>query len=70
MKEVIFLIESDKDGGYQAHCREEGILTQADTLDELHEMIQQALACYYDTVALPTVKLQFATQIPIQFSNN
>ncbi len=60
MKEVVFLVEPDQDGGFRAHCPEEGILTQGDTLDELHEMIAQALAYQYAPATPPaSVTLRF-----------
>jgi predicted RNase H-like HicB family nuclease len=57
-----FLIERLPDGGYLAHCFGACILTEADTLDELHQQIREALCCHFDDGCQPhTVLLRFVT---------
>ena len=46
MSELIFLIEDDPDGGYTAQAIRQNILTQANTIDELKPMIQDAIDCH------------------------
>ena len=46
MSELIFLIEDDPDGGYTAQAIGQNIFTQADTIDELKPMIQDAIDCH------------------------
>lgn len=52
MDEITFQVEQDPyDGGYVAEAvisKNEQIITQADTVEELREMIKDALACHFD----------------------
>lgn len=54
MDRIIFQVEQDiHDGGYVAEAfvtENEHIVTQGDTVDELKEMIKDALACHFDDV--------------------
>lgn len=49
MRELIFNIEADEDGGYVAKTRLEkgSIVTQGDTIPELKSMIIDAVEGYY-----------------------
>lgn len=49
MSELVFQVESDIDGGYTANAKLVGgsIITQGDTLDELKEMIRDAVSGYF-----------------------
>lgn len=46
-KEIIFLVEDEPEGGYIAKAIGESIFTQADTLQELRELIKDAVHCHY-----------------------
>ncbi len=48
MKEIIFLIEDDPDGGYNAERLGYSIFTQGETTEELKENILDALRCHFD----------------------
>ena len=48
MKEIIFLIEEDPDGGYNAQGLGYSIFTQGETVEELKENILSALKCHFD----------------------
>ncbi len=49
MHEIIFLVEADDiDGGYTAKAIGESIFTQGDSLEELKEMIRDAVRCHFD----------------------
>lgn len=48
MKEIIFLIEEDPDGGYNAQGLGYSIFTQGETVEELRENILDALKCHFD----------------------
>jgi hypothetical protein len=49
MSEVIFEVREDEvDGGYNAMALGYGIHTQGDTLEELREMVKDAVDCYFD----------------------
>lgn len=47
IKEIIFLVEEDPEGGYIAQSLGESIFTQADDLDSLRLMIKDAVACHF-----------------------
>lgn len=46
-KEIIFLVEEDSEGGYTAKAIGHSIFTEAQSLDELKPMIQDALYCHF-----------------------
>lgn len=48
MTELIFIVEEDPEGGYFAHAAGVDIVTQADTIEELREMVRDAVDCYFD----------------------
>ncbi len=47
MSEIVFLVEDDLDGGYNARAVGESIFTQADDLKTLREMVRDAVQCHY-----------------------
>jgi len=49
MNELIFLVEEDPEGGYNAKALGENIFTQGDTMKELKEMIKDAVECHFDS---------------------
>ena len=56
MSEIVFLIEEDPDGGFNARALGESIITQADSMDELRQMIRDAVRCHFaDEAARPRV---------------
>lgn len=60
MNEIIFLVEEAPEGGYTAHALGEGIFTEADTLNELHTQVRDAVRCHFDEGARPKiVRLHF-----------
>lgn len=48
LKEIIFLVEEDNEGGYVAQALGESIVTQADTLEALRIMVKDAIACHLE----------------------
>ncbi|MBI1336594.1 MAG: 2-oxoisovalerate dehydrogenase [Phycisphaera sp.] len=47
--EIVFLVEEDKEaGGFTAACSRWGIYTQGQTLEELREMVKDAVACRFE----------------------
>lgn len=49
MREIVFQVEEDQvDGGYVAHAVGCGIVTQADTIEELRNMVLDAVRCHFD----------------------
>ena len=53
--EIIFAIQESPEGGYEAKALGHPIYTQADTLEELKEMVQDAVRCHFEEEARPRV---------------
>jgi hypothetical protein len=53
--EIIFAIQESPEGGYEAKALGHPIYTQADTLEELKEMVQDAVRCHFEEAARPRV---------------
>jgi len=53
--EVIFLVEDAPEGGYEARALGHSIYTQAETIEELREMVRDAVRCHFDEDDLPRV---------------
>ena len=47
MTEIVFLIEDDVDGGYTARALGEPIFTQADDIENLKEILRDAVRCHF-----------------------
>lgn len=50
MNEIIFLIEDDPEGGYNAQALGYSIFTQGETVEELKENIMDSLRCHFDEI--------------------
>lgn len=48
MHEIIFLIEETPEGGYLARALGESIFTEADSINELHVKIRDAVTCHFE----------------------
>ena len=53
--EVIFAVEESPEGGYEARALGHSIFTEADSLEELREMVRDAVRCHFDTDSIPAV---------------
>ena len=51
MKEIIFEVLEDPEGGYCASALGFGIHTQADAVEALREEVRDAVDCYFDDAA-------------------
>ncbi|MBW4577238.1 MAG: 2-oxoisovalerate dehydrogenase [Aphanothece sp. CMT-3BRIN-NPC111] len=47
MTEIIFFVEDDLEGGYVARAIGESIFTQAYNIQELRELVRDAVHCHY-----------------------
>jgi len=47
MLEIMLLVEEDPEGGFVARAVGQGIFTQADTVEELHAMVRDAVRCHF-----------------------
>jgi predicted RNase H-like HicB family nuclease len=58
MKELVFEIVQEADGGYTAEALGESIFTQADTWDELKANVKEAVqAFYFDSAPPDSIRL-------------
>jgi hypothetical protein len=58
MKEIIFEVSQDADGGFCAESLGESIFTQADSWDELKANVREAVqAFYFDSDAPASIRL-------------
>ncbi|MGH9431971.1 MAG: 2-oxoisovalerate dehydrogenase [Terriglobia bacterium] len=55
--EIIFAVEESPEGGYEARALGHSIFTQAETLDELKVMLQDAVRCHFEPGSAPRVIL-------------
>ena len=53
--EIIFAVEESPEGGYEAHALGHSIHTEADTLEELKSMVQDAVRCHFEEGERPRV---------------
>lgn len=51
--EIIFAVEESPEGGYEARALGYSIYTQAATLEELKEMLRDAVCCHFEEAARP-----------------
>jgi len=56
VNEIVFAIEEAPEGGYTAHALGEAIFTEGESLEELREMIRDAVRCHFpDETTRPKV---------------
>jgi dephospho-CoA kinase len=55
MSELIFVVEEAPEGGYTARALGQPIFTEADTLEELEQMVRDAVRCHFDEGQAPKV---------------
>lgn len=48
MTEIVFLVEEDPEGGFNARALGESIFTQAETLEALQTQVRDAVRCHFD----------------------
>ena len=54
MNEIIFVVEDAPEGGYTARAVGESIFTEAETLDDLHNRVRDAVRCHFDENNAPS----------------
>ncbi len=60
MNEIIFVVEEAPEGGYIAKALGASIMTQAESTDELHIHVRDAVHCHFDEGQGPTlIRLHF-----------
>lgn len=53
--EIIFAVEDSAEGGFEAYALGHAIVTQADSMDDLKEMVRDAVRCHFEEDEMPTV---------------
>ena len=53
MNEIFFVVEEALEGGFAAKALGEAIFTEADTLEELHANVRDAVLCHFDEGKAP-----------------
>jgi hypothetical protein len=53
--EIIFAVQESPEGGYEAHALGHPIFTQAESVDELREMVRDAVRCHFDPDSVPAI---------------
>ena len=51
--EIIFEVEESPEGGFEARALGPAIFTEAATLNELREMVRDAVRCHFDPAKAP-----------------
>jgi hypothetical protein len=60
MNEIFFLVEVAPEGGFTAKGLGESIFTEADSLEELHANVRDAVRCHFDEGKAPKmIRLHF-----------
>ena len=58
--EIIFIVEESLDGGYEAKALEYSIYTQAESYEEIKELIKDAVKCHFSSDSMPhIIRLHF-----------
>ena len=59
-QEILFLLHESPEGGYEAEALNHSIYTEANTRDELRQMVRDAVACHFgEEQRLELVPLHF-----------
>ena len=53
--EVIFAVEESPEGGFEARALGHAIFTQGETMEELRQMVRDAVRCHFEADAIPSV---------------
>lgn len=61
--EIIFLVQDSQEGGFEARALGYSIFSQAETLDELREMVKDAVRCHFEADQMPKIiRLHFVRE--------
>jgi len=66
-KEILFVVEQDEEGRFTAKCMGHSICTEAATMEELKQMVRDAVACHFsDSEKPPVIHLHIVKDEAIQ----
>jgi len=54
-EEIIFEVLESSEGGYEARALSAPIFTEADTLEELRDMVKDAVECHFEEPDRPRI---------------
>jgi hypothetical protein len=61
--EIIFLVQESPEGGYEAQALGHSIFTDADDIEQLRQMVRDAVACHFEEELRPKViRLHFVRE--------
>jgi predicted RNase H-like HicB family nuclease len=55
VKEIIFIVSESEEGGYEAKALDFPIFTQGESIEELKEMIKDAVKCHFEENKVPEI---------------
>jgi hypothetical protein len=55
MTEIHFIVEEAPEGGYVARAMGADIFTEADSLEDLHAQVRDAVHCHFDPQQMPSL---------------
>jgi hypothetical protein len=55
MNEIIFLVEEAPEGGYTARALGQSIFTEAESVEELHKNVRDAVRCHFEEGKAPRI---------------
>jgi len=63
MNELIFMVEEAPEGGFTAKALGASIFTEADTIEDLHKQVREAVRCHFEEGREPKViRLHFVRE--------
>jgi hypothetical protein len=62
MEEVFFMVEESSEGGFIAKGLGVSIFTQAETLEELRELVKDAVHCHFDDTKKRIIRLHIVRE--------
>lgn len=64
MQEILFVVEEAEDGSFRASAAAAAIHTEAETLEDLHREIRDAVLCHFDPgQAPPLIRLHHVKRL-------
>jgi hypothetical protein len=55
MNEIIFLVEEAPESGYTARALGQSIFTEAESVEELHKNVRDAVRCHFEEGKAPRI---------------
>ena len=62
MQEIIFIVEESDEDGFIAKALSESIFTKAETMEDLRQVVKDAIKCHFDDEKQRTIRLHFVKE--------